>query len=236
MKKDNLVDTIEYKGYTIKVYPDDCPFDPRQDCDNLGIMATWHNRYNLGDIQPKDDPAHYLASLIYDKGGLSDDQLDSYYEDSIDDYLLKKFSKYFIWLPVYIYEHSGITISASRSYPYNDRWDSGTLGFIYVDKEKVKEEYSWKKLTSKRVEQIVNYLRSEVEYYDDYITGNVYGFTIEDNEGKEIDSCWGFIGDYDKYMLSECKSNIDHLINKHNKQSQAEHDYLFSNSPLYVGI
>lgn len=237
MREDNLIDTIEYKGYTIKVYPDsDYPFNPREECDNLGIMATWHRNYNLGDIQPKDEPAYYIASLLWDRGALNDNQLDDYYNNDIDDTLLKKFSQYFIWLPIYAYEHSGITISTSRSYPYNDRWDSGQLGFIYVDKIKVKKEYNWKCLTGQRIGKIISYLRSEVDNYDDYLTGNVYGFTIEDEEGNEIESCWGFIGDYDKYMIPECKSNIDHLINKHNKQAKQESDYLFSNIPLYVGI
>jgi hypothetical protein len=37
-----------------------------------------------------------------------------------------------------------------------------------------------------------------VSVYDDYLTGNVYGFIVEERNGddwEEVDSCWGFYGD-----------------------------------------
>ena len=37
-------------------------------------------------------------------------------------------------------------------------------------------------------------LKDEVEVYDQYIRGDVYGFIIEDLQGNNVDSCWGFYG------------------------------------------
>ena len=34
----------------------------------------------------------------------------------------------------------------------------------------------------------------QVEEYDHYLTGEVYGFTLYEN-GEETDSCWGYYGD-----------------------------------------
>lgn len=51
------------------------------------------------------------------------------------------------------------------------------------------------------------YLKSEVETYDQYLTGDVYGYVIEDKEGEELDSCWGFYGE--EYCLEEAKSIAD---------------------------
>ena len=34
----------------------------------------------------------------------------------------------------------------------------------------------------------------EVEVYDQYITGEVYGYVIKDEEGNELEPCWGFFG------------------------------------------
>jgi hypothetical protein len=74
------------------------------------------------------------------------------------------------------------------------------VGFIYVPIAKIKAEYGWKTLTKARRKKIEEYLRSEVKTYDDYLTGQVYGYTVEklDNatgEWEQEDSCWGFFGD-----------------------------------------
>jgi hypothetical protein len=33
-----------------------------------------------------------------------------------------------------------------------------------------------------------------VETWNQYLSGDVYGFIIEDGEGTDVDSCWGFYG------------------------------------------
>lgn len=236
MNENNAIETVEYNGYTIEIHQDQDYGDngPRE-WDNLGTMACWHNRYNLGDVQPKDKPAYYISRLLWDKGKLSDEQFDSYYNE-IDNGLLKKFSKWFIWLPIFAYEHGGITISTGRGYPYNDLFDSGQLGIIYIDKEDVRKEYNCKHITSKTTVKVIKRLMSEVEVYDDYFTGNVYGFIIKDQDDNELESCWGFYGDYDKNALEEAKSIIDWTIENHNKQAQAEQVILMSESSLFVGL
>jgi len=99
-------------------------------------------------------------------------------------------SKDYISLPIYIYDHSVQTIKTT---PFSCPWDSGKLGFIAVSKEKVRKQYGWKVITKKRKEQIKQYLLGEVETYDTYIRGDVYGFTLFEND-VETDSCWGFFG------------------------------------------
>ena len=37
-------------------------------------------------------------------------------------------------------------------------------------------------------------MQAEVEDYSNYINGSVYGYVLEDNDGEELDSCWGFYG------------------------------------------
>ena len=42
-------------------------------------------------------------------------------------------------------------------------------------------------------------LRAEVETYDQYLTGDVYGYVVENTEGNNVDSCWSCFGlDYTK--------------------------------------
>jgi hypothetical protein len=38
-------------------------------------------------------------------------------------------------------------------------------------------------------------MRSEVETYDQYLTGHVFGYIVENGEGEQLDSCWGYFGE-----------------------------------------
>jgi hypothetical protein len=66
---------------------------------------------------------------------------------------------------------------------------------------------------SNKAEEI---LISEVETYDQYLRGNVYGFILETNDGKHIDSCYGFYGDNFKEngMLEYIPDEYRDLVNK----------------------
>jgi hypothetical protein len=94
-------------------------------------------------------------------------------------------------LPLYMYDHSGISISTS---PFSCRWDSGQIGFILVSKKKALEEFGGKKVTIKLQQKLEAILEAEVETYTQYVEGEVYGFQIVDEEGDHIDSCYGFYG------------------------------------------
>lgn len=158
--------------YILNIEQDEYPESPRE-WDNLGTMYCEHRRYTLGDKKAED---------IRDDGKLP-----------FKDYII---------LPLYGYDHGGLSISTTG---FSCPWDSGQLGYIYVSKEKVRKEYSWKVLTKARVNKIKEYLRGEVKTYDQYLTGNVYNFVLEkvsmiatgDGEEElteEIDSCCGFYG------------------------------------------
>lgn len=97
-----------------------------------------------------------------------------------------------IVLPVYAYIHSGVTVNTTG---FHCPWDSGQSGCIYVSKDKVRQWFSVKKLTKKLQLQIQDRLRAEIEEYDRYLNGDVYGYIIRDDNGKEVDSCFGFIGE-----------------------------------------
>lgn len=149
---------------TIIIMRDPEPINPRED-DNLGTMVCFHSRHNLGD-------KHEMT--------IKEAQTFQKREDIIT-------------LPLYLYDHSGITMKTTS---FNDQWDSGCVGFIYITKEKVRKEYGWKIISKKRREKIEEYLRSEVKAYDQFLTGDVWGFKTEE------DSCWGFFGSYrDKELI-----------------------------------
>jgi hypothetical protein len=156
------------KGNKLTFFVDESPENPRN-WDNIGTMICFHSRYSLGD-------KHDVKSKNF---------------SSFDEMKKHLSKKYAIILPLFLYDHSGITMSTK---PFDCRWDSGQVGFIVVDRERILKEYGGNRLTKKSIEKATNYLIGEVETYDQFISGDVYGFKVEDENGEEINSCYGFYG------------------------------------------
>jgi hypothetical protein len=118
--------------------------------------------------------------------------------DFQDEVVLHKF-------PVYRYEHSGTSVSLE---PFFCKWDSGQWGYLTITKSSM-EEMGWKNLTEKRIEHFRKQAEAMIEVFNQYLSGEVYGFTIEsevDSEGFFCDdSCGGFYGDILKSGM------IDHI-------------------------
>jgi len=106
-----------------RMFQDEHPESPRK-WDNLGTMACFHRRYTLGD---EDIP-------------FSSDDFNGW--DEMEAYIYKEL-KALIVLPLYLYDHSGITINTTG---FSCRWDSGQVGFIYITKDKIMKEYNVKRI------------------------------------------------------------------------------------------
>ncbi|RLC14505.1 MAG: hypothetical protein DRI24_13285 [Deltaproteobacteria bacterium] len=206
-------ETTTFGNYTITVQNDPDGESPRE-WDNLGTMVYWHRNYNLGDVDGSkeySDPDMFW----YDLAGIED-------TDSDLSKAMELANKRNVILPLYLFDHSGITMSTSS---FSCQWDSGQVGWIYVSYERIREEYSCKRVSAKMRKRIATYLENEVKTFDQFITNDIYGFNIErnDEDGEEvhIDSCWGFYGYDDPYMTEEViKGAIQYDIE--NTPAQAE--------------
>jgi hypothetical protein len=178
-----MSESYEYKGYTIKIVPDDDPQNPREDTDPVGTMVCFHGRYNLGD-----------------KHDYKQNQFGSWSE--LEQQILRDHPGAIV-LPLYLYDHSGITISTA---PFSCLWDSGQIGWIFCTKEKAVEEWGKKICTAKVRAKAEKYLEGEVKVYDQYLTGDVYGYQIYDGDGG-LDSCWGFFGE--EYCKEAAEGSAD---------------------------
>lgn len=120
-------------------------------------------------------------------------------------------SNQYISLSVFMFEHSGVTINTTG---FHCPWDSGQIGIIYVSKQDVRREYNVKRISAKLYKRVISALKSSVQIYDDYLTGNVYKYDIIDNNGVFIDSCWGFYGnDFESNgLLENARNAIDYHI------------------------
>ena len=174
------------KKFELVVVQDTDPESPRT-WDNLGTMICFHKRYELGD-----------------KTDYRTEDYDSWEE--LKEGIIKNEGEVVI-LPLYLYDHSGITISTSS---FDCRWDSGQVGFIFVSKYKIKKEG----IDETKVEE---YLKGEVETYDQYLTGDVWGYNVYEittcslgHEHKEtIESCYGIYG-HDE-CEKEGQSMLEHM-------------------------
>ncbi len=165
-------------GFKLYVEQDEYPMNPRKEWDNVSVFAFFHNRYTLGD----------------ENSGIDDKDYNVWGE--MEKAIMKKAA---IVVPVYMYDHSGITIRAGRGFGDIDsgRWDWGQIGFAFITKAKMKTECPVKGKTE-REEWARKVIDSEVKVYDEYLRGDVYEYRIEDEDGDIVDSCSGMFGDSEK--------------------------------------
>ena len=185
------LETIEYRGHIINICQDEDYESPRV-WGNLGTMVCWHSGYDLGDEHDFTTP---------------DDFRD--WADTED----------LIILPLWLYDHSGLRIKVGnfegllpQGHAY---FDTMQVGWIYVSTEQARKEYNWKVITNKRKETIIKYLKGEVEVYDQYLSGQVYGYDIEGPFCN--DSCWVFYGDWDD-LTQDAEGSIDYSIEQYYKE------------------
>lgn len=163
------VHTETEHGLILSVFSDPYPENPFEFDDGLPDLITWHRRY---DFSTRKEDKNKSAEMF-----------------------LKEAKRLrHISLPLFLYDHSGLRFSTSAaSWPFSCRWDSGQVGFVFWTREKLKALG----LTHARRERKEKELKQAVQLLDDYASGNVYGFTLTDSAGNELDACWGFFGDYD---------------------------------------
>lgn len=121
---------------------------------------------------------------------------------------------------LFLYDHSIQSISM-RSFvgrAQHAEWDSGQVGYVYVTHEDIKKEYG--DVSTANIEKAERLLESEVETYDHYIRGECYGFQLCNKKGEEIDSCWGFIGDF-----NDVKKEISEYLPKEAKKLAENAEY-----------
>ena len=178
-----------YKNHEIAIKYEDSPENPRE-WDNLCEFHHWHRNYDLGDVYHTDT-------------------------ESVEEMLAEAKRQGDIVMPLYCYEHSGITISLNSFYgklPQGHyEFDSGQVGFVIIRRKKMLEEFGKKTFTAKLKKRAREIAEAEVEVFNNYLQGNVYGYIV-DYDGE---SCWGFYS-IDE-AIEEAKSTIDYIVKQERK-------------------
>jgi hypothetical protein len=175
----STVKKVTVGNKVVRIIQDSCNESPREWC-NLATMVFAGKHKGLGDDHQVDFSEGFNSRQdIITRG---------------EELVRKQMKDVAVCIPVHMYDHGNVSISTNSGYPYDCRWDSGTVGFVVVTKSAIRENFGAKRVTQKLIDRATQIAEGEVETLSNYIRGDVYGFDIKDIEGNQIDSCYGFYG------------------------------------------
>jgi hypothetical protein len=188
----DAIETIEKDGLTALIGYEECidsNDNPRERGDRLGCtILAWHRRSDIGDKG-------------FNYRDVCGPDAEPFTISEFAEWLREEHGAVYV-IPLYLYEHSGMTLRVSdNGNPFSCQWDSGQVGFAFVTQKHID-------VTGGDPEQMV---KAEVEEYDAYLRGEVYRFEVQDAEGDYIDGCGGYLGDI-KYCREEAESALEAAV------------------------
>ena len=184
--------------FVLQIKSDSDAINPREDADDNVLsdhLICWHKRYALGDQHNFDDSEEFLTDLAQTLHVMPSRKATD--DDPTVKELMQALYPVACILPLWLYDHSGLSISCGSANPFSDPWDSGMLGYAYISKQDMIEnrgadEANWR-------EKAEELLKAITETYDQYLRNEVYGYILYHKLPRggleELDSCWNFYGD-----------------------------------------
>ena len=158
----NIIQQMQHAGRTVRVVFDEDPANPRKEYDDLTIIAHWHRRYLLGDIQ--------IAPC-------TKEELIAEYEDRGDPILAIR--------PLYLYDHSVLSVSVGS---FSCSYDSGQVGWVYITRSNAEKMgcEAWGR------GQLDGAIEGDVDTYDRFLRGEVYAYDVVGRDGETLAAVSGF--------------------------------------------
>ena len=127
-------------------------------------LVAFHGRYTLGNQPQFKTPAEFAEYI---------------------DPMLKKDQA--VVFPVYMMDHSGLTVKLGPFSGSHAAWDSGKIGYVYATKQALRDFYNVKRLMKKHINKYAEYVISILDQYTSYLNGWGYGavITVTDDVGNE---------------------------------------------------
>ena len=188
---------FQFAGCTIRIIQDSDAPNPRDDYGHLGKMVffdsreyrsrnEWKHSENMRDFESA------LRSLAW--FCTRSDAMEDEYRVSMD-HVLRAVNKHFVIVPIYRNDRMGYVFGSGDGAGESDERCDGLVFFPVAD------------LQGEGIdrERAVKILEGEIEEYSSWATGDCYGYVIEDENGDELDSCWGFYGQ--DYAIESAKES-----------------------------
>lgn len=192
----NIYEKKEHRGYTCRVVYDPDPTSP-DDWDTLGTIYANSRNHN-----PQN---HTLDEIMVEESDDAGLHIDPNY----------------LFVRIYAYEHGGIALHAASG-PIKCGWDEYLFGVMAVHKDKAAKEFG--DMTNvENYEKAMKCLEAEVEDWDMYYQGEVFGYEVLDEDDCVVDSCWGFYG-YEgaKEAMQEGIGIIDYRVDEAERKEAEE--------------
>jgi len=155
---------------------------------NIGYFITCDSKYNSPDYNEE------LVSLIQNTGDESR-SLDEHIDKIKNEMMSKGYGKVIYITPIYKYEHGNIVYKRGTTVGF----DISNNGFYIITDKTLKEYTADKKQPINYLEEVID---SELETYTKWANGEVYCFTLYDEDGEMQD------GYGDIYDLQEIKDGL----------------------------
>ena len=209
MSDELIYEQEEVRGFNCKVVYDPDPTSP-DDWDTLGTIYSNSRSYN---------PQNHRIDEILVEDEEGNNHIDPDY----------------IYVNIYAYIHSGVALSCSRGGQFSDPWDSGLFGVMACERSKAEKEFGDLNVPE-NMERVLKCLEGEVECWDCYYQGRVFGYEVVDENDDVVDSCWGFY-DYDgaKEAMEEAKGIAEYRADKIEKENADRRELVKANILLLVG-
>ena len=141
-------------------------------------------------------------------------------EDDVRDWYqgkkIKQTKDYYIFM-LSCLVHSGVWLSLDYNFACDSGgWDTSHVGVVLVSKKEAKTKTKARKLAETLIDE-----------WNDNLSGNVYGYVIENEDEENLGSCWGFYGDIEtsgiiKEAISETERIADKRMKKHLEKAKAQ--------------
>ena len=192
-----ILETVKYKGFEISICPDSDTESPDAWGDDNLFLTGYHRDFTVkSEIVTKEECQSLLNKNPEEYG--------------VGKYRYKELLKKYHVFGLEAYIHGGVALSISYEVNFPDRqWDVSHLGCVFV----AKSEWRTRKQAHKSAKVLI-------ETWNQYLSGDVYGYMVEPDLSGCMGSCWGFYGeDGKKEMIAEAKSEIDCHIDSRKRES-----------------
>lgn len=161
----DAVETIETDGYVGRIFYDESPSNPREEFDQLAVLTQLRT-----SEQPDDN---------------HDDRIIEAWERTVPHRWHGYSLRHVIYDTELIERYARAFLDAAAVGWLDDPRSSSRI-FGYVTREAC---------ASAGITDAQAALDAELAEYGAWCEGEVFGYTVTDPDGNEIDSCWGYYGD-----------------------------------------
>jgi len=164
-----MIEEIYHKGYKIEIHQDSLSDSPDSWDDDQLFLVYHHRQFTINrkGFDPHQINEHLLAKEPNKENYLDSDEFEMDFNDYAESINLE-YNNYWIF-PVDAYIHSGVHLSLANARTYPDRsFDVSTTGYCLVKKE-----------LQENVEDAYVLAESLIESWNNYLSGEIYGFIIK---------------------------------------------------------